>query len=204
MAGSCTSGSRCLGSSGYCSGGYYTGVTCIGGYCRCPNVPDRDYCTCLGKLSKHRRAAFAIALSAVISGFIILIIMPLLMLLLSLTVACNIAKIGSCHIQEGASTAVGTPTFERRSQTTYSCVANDNCIYDVHVVSNYEGNGHTGFRVHNTGRTTVRLRISGPNQGSKPLILVFVSYEPVNWILNIPSGVVIDQILLVRERERES
>ena len=114
----------------------------------------------------------------------------------------NTAKIGSCHIQKGASTAVGNPTFERRSQPTYSCVANDNCIYDVHVVSNYEGNGHSGFRVHNTGRTNVQLRISGPNNGSKPLVLVFVSYEPVNWILSIPSGVVIDRILLVRESSR--
>lgn len=90
---------------------------------------------------------------------------------------------------------MGTPTFEGRSQTTYGCIANENCNNDVHVISNYEGNGHTGFGVHNTGNTRVDIRVSG--RSSKPLILVFSSYEPVNWILNIPSGVVIDRILLV-------
>ena len=90
---------------------------------------------------------------------------------------------------------MGTPTFEGQSQTTYGCVADENCDYDVHVISNYEGNGHTGFRIHNTGTTNVQLSVSG--QGSKPLVLVFVSYEPVNWILDIPSGVVIEKVLLV-------
>ena len=90
---------------------------------------------------------------------------------------------------------MGTPTFEGTSQTTYSCVANENCDNDVHIISNYEGNGHTGFRVHNTGNTRVNIQVSG--RSSKPLILVFSSYEPVNWMLNIPSGVVIDRILLV-------
>ena len=93
---------------------------------------------------------------------------------------------------------MGIPTFNRQSQTTYSCVADENCNYDVHIISNYEGDGHTGFRIHNTGNTNVRLSVSG--QGSKPLILVFVSYEPVNWILSIPSGVVIDKVLLVGDR----
>ena len=92
---------------------------------------------------------------------------------------------------------MGTPTFEEQSQTTYSCVADENCNYDVHVVSNYEGDGHTGFRVHDTGTTYVDMNVIGPSL--KPLILVFVSYEPVNWILNITSGVVVDKVLLVRK-----
>ena len=93
---------------------------------------------------------------------------------------------------------MGIPTFSGQSQTTYSCVADENCNYDVHIISNYEGNGHTGFRVHNTGNTDVQLSVS--SQGSKPLVLVFVSYEPVNWILDIPSGVVIEKVLLVRHK----
>ena len=102
---------------------------------------------------------------------------------------------GQCHIERDSSSAVGTPTFEGRSQTTYSCVANENCDYDVYVISNYEGNGHTGFRIHNTGTTNVQLSVGG--QSSKPLVLVFVSYEPVNGILNIPRRVTIDKVLLV-------
>ena len=109
------------------------------------------------------------------------------------------AIIGSCHITKDNSTALGTPTFTGQSQTTYSCVANDNCRYNVHVIGNYESNGRHGFGIQRTtGRTNVNLRVSGPNEGTKPLILVFVSYEPVTWILSIPSGVVIERILLVR------
>ena len=90
---------------------------------------------------------------------------------------------------------MGTPTYAGSAQTTYSCVADDNCNYDVHVIANYESNGHTGFRVHNTGNTRVNLAVTGTS--SKPLILVFVSYEPVRWTLSIPSGVVIDRVILV-------
>jgi len=105
------------------------------------------------------------------------------------------AIVGNCHVTQGASVRVGTPTYARKSQTTYSCVANDNCNYDVHVIANYESNGHSGFRIHNTGNTNVNLAVTGTS--SKPLILVFVSYEPVNWTLTIPTGVVIDRIILV-------
>ena len=90
---------------------------------------------------------------------------------------------------------MGTPTYSGRAQTTYSCVANDNCNYDVHVIANYESNGHTGFRIHNTGNTSVNLVVNGTS--TKPLILVFVSYEPVRWTLSIPTGVVIDRVILV-------
>ena len=101
-----------------------------------------------------------------------------------------------CRIQRGSVPAVGTPTFEGRSQTTYSCFADaHNCNYDVHVIGNYEGNGHTGFRVHNTGNTNVRINVRG--QMYRPLVLVFVSYEPVNWILSLSSGVTIEKVLLV-------
>ena len=45
---------------------------------------------------------------------------------------------GQCRIEQDSSFAVGTPTFEGRLQTTYSCVANENCDYDVHVISKYQ------------------------------------------------------------------
>ena len=67
---------------------------------------------------------------------------------------------------------------------------------DVHIISNYEGEYNHGFGpVTSAGSTNVQLRVSG--EGSKPLVLVFVSYEPVNWILSIPEGVTIEKILLV-------
>ena len=108
---------------------------------------------------------------------------------------------GGCHIEKDsvsdANMAAMIPRYKGRAQTTYSCVANENCNYDVHVVSNYEGDyNHPGFGpVTRTGSTNVQLRVSG--ESSKPLVLVFVSYEPVNWILSIPQGVTIEKVLLV-------
>ena len=75
-------------------------------------------------------------------------------------------------------------------------MANQNCNYDVHVISNYESDGSHGFGVTSTsGTTNVDVRVTG--NGSKPLILVFVSYEPIRWILSVPQGVIIDRVLLV-------
>ena len=92
---------------------------------------------------------------------------------------------------------MGTPTFRGQSQSTYGCVADENCNYDVHVVTIYQSDYNHGFGpVTRSGTTNVQLRVSG--WGSKPLVLVFVSYEAVNWILSIPSGVVIEKILLVK------
>ena len=109
---------------------------------------------------------------------------------------------GNCRVSQGASVRVGTPTYSGSAQTTYNCVANDNCNYDVHVIANYESNGHHGFRIHNTGNTSVNLVVNGTS--TKVLILVFVSYEPVRWSLSIPSGVVIDRVILVWKCERWS
>ena len=91
---------------------------------------------------------------------------------------------------------MGIPTFNGQSQTTYSCAADENCNYDVHIISNYEGDYNHGFGpVTSSGTTNVQLSVSG--QGSKPIVLVFVSYEPVHWILNIPTGVIVEKILIV-------
>ena len=105
------------------------------------------------------------------------------------------AIVGSCHITQGAGVRVGTPTYTGSAQSTYSCVASDNCNYDVHVIANYESNGHHGFGIHRTGNTHVNLAVTGTS--TKPLILVFVSYEPVRWTLTISTGVMIDRIILV-------
>ena len=71
-------------------------------------------------------------------------------------------------------------------------------MYDVHVVSSYESKSRY-FQSHTAGTATVNLRVSGPSQDAKPLVLVFVTYEPVHWRLNVPSGVIIDKVLLVRD-----
>ena len=69
--------------------------------------------------------------------------------------------------------------------------------YDIHVIGNYESNGHSGFRVHETGYTDLYLTVTG--ESSRPLILVLTSYEPVEWTLHIPSGVIIDKVIIVSQ-----
>ena len=103
-----------------------------------------------------------------------------------------------CEIEEEAGIHVGTPAYEGSSQTTYSCVSGVRSQYEVHVISNYESDGQHGFgQTRTTGTTDVNLNVDG--SGSIPLVLVFVSYEPVNWRLQVPSGVVIDTVLLVSQ-----
>ena len=110
------------------------------------------------------------------------------------------AIIGSCHIQNGASNAAATYTFRgsrRTGDSIYSCVTDTNNNYDIHVIGNYESNGHSGFRVHETGYTDLYLTVTG--ESSRPLILVLTSYEPVEWTLHIPSGVIIDKVIIVSQ-----
>ena len=94
---------------------------------------------------------------------------------------------------------VGLPSTDRRPERTYYGCVSDllNCDYEVHVIANYESsNGHHGFGIRRVaGSTYVQFNIKG--QSSKPLILVFTSYEPVNWVLSLPSGVVVNRILVV-------
>ena len=100
-------------------------------------------------------------------------------------------------IQKDSNTSIGTPTTDGDLESTYSCVASDNCDYEVHVIGNYESsNGRHRFYIQRqTGDTYVYLTVSG--QSSRPLILVFVSYEPVRWRLSVPSGVQINRVIVV-------
>ena len=94
---------------------------------------------------------------------------------------------------------VGFPSTDGRPEMTYYGCVSDlfNCDYEVHVIANYESsNGHHGFGIPRVaGSTYVQFNISG--QSSKPLVLVFTSHEPVNWQLYLPSGAVVNRILVV-------
>ena len=55
-------------------------------------------------------------------------------------------------IEKDSDTSLGVPTTDGDPETTYSCVATDNCDYDVHVIGNYESsNGRHGFFYTETG-----------------------------------------------------
>ena len=108
------------------------------------------------------------------------------------------ADFSGCLIEESPSTHVGFPTTDGSPETVYGCVSSSvNCEYEVHVIANYKSSyGRYGLGVKTVaGDTNVHVNISG--QSSKPLILAFTSYQPVNWRLYLPSGVVVNKILLV-------
>ena len=104
-----------------------------------------------------------------------------------------------CRIKINSNTAIGKPQYSNRQpRTIYSCVPGSSSTqYEVHVMSVYEGNRHT--RPPSAGDTNVNI-VSG-GQSGRPIVLVFVSYEPVNWILHLPAGVKISKVILVSTRQ---
>ena len=109
------------------------------------------------------------------------------------------ATFGSCHIGADVNNSVGTPTYSRRGglRAVYSCVANDNCNYDVHVVGCYESQYLSNRRLSSS---YVSINVQG--QSSKPLILVLLTYRPMRWSLGISSDVVIDTVILVSTKQQ--
>lgn len=91
-----------------------------------------------------------------------------------------------CRMVANSAKPVARPRYNKKStQTVYSCKpVFSSAEYEVHVLSVYE--------VINTsppsaGNATVKVIIRArPN---RPIILVLGSYEPVNWILNLPTGI---------------
>ena len=103
---------------------------------------------------------------------------------------------GACTIELNAESPVGVPSDRGEEATrTYSCTANSTCNNDVHVLSCYEARSDHGFNYHPTGYSTVDISATG--QSSRPIVLVLVSYEPIEWTLNIPSQIVIDTVIVV-------
>ena len=108
------------------------------------------------------------------------------------------AHVGSCLIERDSEFSIGIPSsFGGGLERKYSCVAFDNCEYEVHVIGNYESsNGIHGSRVTRlAGDTDVFVSVTG--ESSRPLILVLTSHEPVRWRLSVTRGVTIDRVILV-------
>ena len=68
-------------------------------------------------------------------------------------------------------------------------------------MSAYRGNGgvESWSRVLSSANTTVSISVNG--SGNKSLILVLLSHYQMNWMLDIPSGVVFEKVLLVSKTE---
>lgn len=107
-----------------------------------------------------------------------------------------LASVGSCAIKLNAESPVGIPSYNGENTTrTYSCTGNSACYYDVHVLSCYEARPDHGFGYHPTGQSVVDISATGLS--SRPIVLVLVSYEPVEWILNVPNQIAINTVIVV-------
>ena len=104
-----------------------------------------------------------------------------------------------CHIRENSPDAIGHATYKNASQNTYSCTntIDVNCDHDVHVVSTLQGNGDVKNWVEVLSLGDVNVVISTSGTGNKSLVLVLLNTYPMNWILDIPGGVVIEKIIMV-------
>ncbi|CAH3188819.1 unnamed protein product, partial [Porites evermanni] len=99
-----------------------------------------------------------------------------------------------CKIEVNSATALAKPRYNNQQrQTTYSCTPDSSSTqYEVHVLSVYEV---INRRPPTAGNAIVN--IVSPGKSKRPIVLVLGSYEPVNWILNLPAGISISNVVLV-------
>ncbi|XP_070550030.1 uncharacterized protein [Ptychodera flava] len=91
-----------------------------------------------------------------------------------------------------ATYAYGNGTI--RGNHLYSCIGRHENL-ELHVIANYESNGLSNGDYHTTGNT--RVLIHG-RCNRVPIVLVFASYKPVNWILDFADPeVIISKVLLI-------
>ena len=106
-----------------------------------------------------------------------------------------------CKISVDTATSLGKPQYNNQPrQPTYSCTPGSSSSnqYEVHVLSVYEV---ISRRPPTAGDATVNIFSGG--RPDRPLVLVLVSYEPVNWILKLPSDVTMSRVILVRTQKRQ-
>ena len=87
-----------------------------------------------------------------------------------------------------ADTAIAKPRYNS-GHAIYSCTpGNSSTQYEVHVLAMHETPGRTGH-------ATVNIISHG--KSNRSIVLVLGSYQPVNWILSLPSNVSISKVVLV-------
>ncbi len=112
------------------------------------------------------------------------------------------ADVHECKIVVSAhDTALAKPQYNNQPRRTfYSCTPdNDSTQYKVHILSVYEV---INRRPPKAGDATVNIISWGKED--RPIILILGSYEPVNWILNLPANLTISKVILVSTQLRVS
>ena len=99
-----------------------------------------------------------------------------------------------CRIEVNSDTALAKPNNQQQQgYSTYSCTPSSSSTqYEVHVLAVYEV---INRRPPTAGNANVNIASRG--QSNRPIVLVLGSYEPVNWILNLPAGISISKVILV-------
>lgn len=66
-------------------------------------------------------------------------------------------------------------------------------------MSAFRGNGASisWNNVLSAGTINVAISVNGDGNSSKSLVLVLLSHYPMSWTLDVPSGVIIEKVLLV-------
>ena len=102
-----------------------------------------------------------------------------------------------CRIEVDNDAALAKPQNNNHQPgSIYSCTPGSSSTqYEVHVLAVYEV---INRRPPSAGDATVNIISRG--RSGRPIILVLGSYEPVNWILNLPAGITISKVILVSSR----
>ncbi|CAH3130343.1 unnamed protein product [Porites lobata] len=106
-----------------------------------------------------------------------------------------------CKIEVSSTTALAKARYNnQQSHPTYSCTpGNSSTQYEVHVLSVYEAINRLPLTAGNAS-----VNIVSRGKSNRPIVLVLASYEPVNWILNLPTDISISKVLLVAYYVNES
>ncbi len=105
-------------------------------------------------------------------------------------------NINGCSIISNSPDAVGRPTFGFRYYTTYSCLSRQNKNnYSIHVISVHEACWFPCFERDYNARVLFNMTESFTT--IRPLILVLVNSEPVQWEIHMPEGITIAKVVLV-------
>ena len=120
----------------------------------------------------------------------------LFMLIITVYYFISSADAYGCKIEVNSATALAKAWYNKQKrQTIYSCTPDSSSTqYEVHVLTVYEAI-FINRRPPTAGNAIVNIVSSG--KSSRPIVLVLGSYEPVNWILKLPAGTSISEVILV-------
>ncbi|CAH1266488.1 Hypp3395 [Branchiostoma lanceolatum] len=105
--------------------------------------------------------------------------------------------VGSCAIRRSSPAAQAEAFLSSERRETFSCVADDNNQYEVHVLGVYEGVGPSrGFQQDPIEAAEIKVYITA-GRVSKHVILVLSSYEAVHWVITLPKGMAVPSIILI-------